>query len=108
MHTGLVFTSGPRWKEHRKLSLEILREFGLGKNVLAEKIQEEVSHYIKAIEDHQGAPVDLHVLTSTSVSNNICSIVFGKRFHYDDPVFTKYLALLDANVRTIGSMYPDT
>ena len=42
------------------MSLGILRDFGVGKNLLADKIQEEITHSIRAIEDHQGAPVDLH------------------------------------------------
>jgi hypothetical protein len=42
------------WKEQRSTSLQILREMGMGKNVLAEKIQEEVTHYVQAIEEHQG------------------------------------------------------
>lgn len=89
------------------MSLEILRDFGLGKNLLADKIQEEITHYIRAIEDHQGAPVDLHSLTSVSVSNNICSIVFGKRFKYDDPDFINYLQLFDENMKNIGGRYTD-
>jgi hypothetical protein len=50
---------GPAWKEQRTTALQILREMGMGKNVLAERVQEEVAHYVQAIEKHQGAPVDL-------------------------------------------------
>jgi hypothetical protein len=39
---GVIFSSGHVWHEQRKVALEILREFGLGKNILAEKIQAEV------------------------------------------------------------------
>jgi hypothetical protein len=39
---GVIFTSGEKWQEQRKVALEILREFGLGTNILAEKIQTEV------------------------------------------------------------------
>ena len=84
------------------MSLEILRDFGVGKNLLADKIQEEITHYIRAIEDHQGAPVDLHSLTSVSVSNNICSIIFGQRFEYDDPGFNSYLRAMDQNLKILA------
>ena len=67
----------------------------MGKNLLAEKIQEEITHYIRAVEDLQGAPADLSKLTQTSVSNNICSIVFGQRFEYDNPDFVSYIAVMD-------------
>ncbi|XP_070194258.1 cytochrome P450 2J4-like [Littorina saxatilis] len=100
---GIVSSSGALWKEQRKTALEILRELGMGKNVLAEKIQEEITYYIRAIEDHQEAPVDLSTLTHITVSNNICSIIFGKRFDYDDPAFRGYLRMMEENMKAIGA-----
>nr|KAG5708851.1 hypothetical protein BaRGS_009260 [Batillaria attramentaria] len=91
---GITGTSGVKFKEQRKVSLEILRHLGMGKNVLAERIQEEVAQYIKALHSHQGQPVDLREMTKASISNNICSILFGRRFEYDDPEFTRYLAMV--------------
>ncbi|KAL8604729.1 hypothetical protein ACOMHN_017688 [Nucella lapillus] len=99
---GVVMSSGTTWKEQRKTSLGILREMGMGKNVLAEKIQEEVGHFIQAVENLEGKPADLNHLTTVSVSNNICSIVFGKRFEYDDPVFAMYLNNLEENVKKLS------
>ncbi|XP_076462089.1 cytochrome P450 2B4-like [Babylonia areolata] len=99
----IILSHGPTWKEQRKASLEILRKLGMGKNLLASKVQEEVSHYIRAVEDHQGQPADLHRLTTVSVSNNICSIVFGRRFRYDDPVFIRYIENVEDNIERLGS-----
>nr|KAG5694098.1 hypothetical protein BaRGS_033717 [Batillaria attramentaria] len=98
---GVISTSGQLWKEQRKVSLEVLRELGLGKNVLAEKIQEEVALYVKALYSNHGQPMDIKRMTQISVSNNICSIVFGKRFEYDDPTFTSYLRRVDQNVEAL-------
>ena len=36
---------------------------GMGKNMLAVKIQEEITQYVRAIQEHQGAPVDLARMT---------------------------------------------
>ena len=44
---GLVFAETGTWKEQRKTSLEILRNMGMGKNQLAEKIQEEVTFFME-------------------------------------------------------------
>ncbi|XP_076440232.1 cytochrome P450 2U1-like [Babylonia areolata] len=99
---GIVSSSGPMWKEQRKTGLEILRAMGMGKNVLAEKIQEEITYYIQAIKDHQGAPVCLGRLTQISISNNICSIAFGSRFEYDDPKFNRYLHCVDESFKLVG------
>ncbi|KAL8563687.1 hypothetical protein ACOMHN_050515 [Nucella lapillus] len=92
---GVIGSSGPRWKEQRKTTLEILRQMGMGKNVLAEKVQEEITHYIQAIQAHQGAPVDMTRMTQISVANNVCSITFGKRYEYNDPEFIRYLENMD-------------
>ncbi|XP_076441361.1 cytochrome P450 2B4-like [Babylonia areolata] len=98
---GIAGTSGSMWKEQRKVSLEILRVMGMGKNMLAEKIQEEITHYIRAIKDHQGALVDLARMTQVSVSNNICSILFGKRYDYQDPGFLHLMHCFDRNFRLL-------
>ncbi|PVD29103.1 hypothetical protein C0Q70_11700 [Pomacea canaliculata] len=80
LKSSVVDTSGPVWKAQRKVAIEILRELGMGKNVLAAKIEEEVKEYIRVISESQGQPLDLAHLTQASVSNNMCSIVLGKRF----------------------------
>ena len=73
----------------------------MGKNLLVDKIQEEVTHYIRAIENLQGEPTDLSKLTQMSVSNNICSIVFGQRFEYDNPDFVSYISVMDDIINAI-------
>ncbi|XP_025097334.1 cytochrome P450 2U1-like isoform X1 [Pomacea canaliculata] len=100
---GVFDTSGPVWKAQRKVSTQILRELGMGKNVLAAKIEEEVKEYIRVISESQGQPLDLAHLTQASVSNNICSIVLGKRFEYDDDVFGNILRLMDAIINDAGA-----
>ncbi|XP_025097342.1 cytochrome P450 2U1-like [Pomacea canaliculata] len=100
---GIIDTSGPVWKAQRKVSTQILRELGMGTNVLAAKIEEEVKEYIRVISESQVQPLDLKHLTQASVSNNICSIVLGKRFEYDDDVFGNNLRLMDAIVHDSGA-----
>ncbi|KAL8599602.1 hypothetical protein ACOMHN_024500 [Nucella lapillus] len=100
---GIALASGPNWKEQRKTSLDILRAMGLGKNVLADKIQEEVAHYIRAIKGHQGAPVDLARMTQVSVSNNVASILLGTRFQYTDPELMRLLDIHDRNFKLIAA-----
>nr|KAG5689236.1 hypothetical protein BaRGS_014892 [Batillaria attramentaria] len=101
---GIAAASGAEWKTVRKASLEILRELGMGKNLLAEKIQEEVTEYIRTIASMDGQPFDMTHLTQISVSNNICSILYGKRFDYDDQVFKEYMKAMDANVAGLASL----
>ena len=84
---GLVFASGANWKELRSTTLQILREFGIGRNSLAERIRDEVSCYVDKLVKQKGEPIDVQHFTRVSVSNVICSIIFGRRFSHDDPRF---------------------
>ncbi|GFS25905.1 cytochrome P450 II f2-like protein II [Elysia marginata] len=88
---GIVFASGPVWKEQRTVALHILRSFGMGKNVLASKISEEVSAYLNKLSELNAEPTEVRALTRTAVSNVICSIIVGKRFDYDDDYFVDFV-----------------
>ncbi|KAK7471845.1 hypothetical protein BaRGS_00035504 [Batillaria attramentaria] len=107
---GIVLASGAEWKTVRKACLEILRDFGMGTNLLAQKIQEEVTEYIRTIASKNGKPFDVTRLTQISVSNNICSILFGKRFDYDDQEFKDFMKAIDTVVAnqdsSVGALFP--
>ncbi|CAG5115328.1 unnamed protein product [Candidula unifasciata] len=84
---GVVFSNGHTWKEQRSVSLSILRAFGMGKNLLAERIQEEAGFLMNHLASHKGEPIDTRIMTNISTSNVICSILIGHRFEYHDKDF---------------------
>ncbi|KAH9504912.1 cytochrome P450 2 sub U member 1 [Bulinus truncatus] len=92
---GIVSSSGKNWKEQQTASLQILRTFGFGKNILAEKIQEEVYRYVKHLSGYNGKPTDIRAITCNSTSNVICSILFGQRFEYSDMSFRKLTSYMN-------------
>ena len=59
----------------------------MGRKGIETRIQEEARCLCKAISNLNGEPFDPLHHTNAAVSNIICSITFGRRFEYDDPVF---------------------
>ena len=84
---GLFFTDGEPWKEHRRFTLSCLKEFGMGKRSLEQKIQEEITFMIDEIETNAKGSFDIHHILRSGVSNIICHLVYGTRFDYKDTVF---------------------
>ncbi|KAK2841897.1 hypothetical protein Q5P01_012097 [Channa striata] len=75
---------GPTWKEHRRFALMTLRNFGLGKNSMEERIHGEIQHVIKTLEKSIGKSLSPRVMFHNAASNIICQVLFGMRYEYDD------------------------
>ncbi|XP_010183811.1 PREDICTED: cytochrome P450 2C19-like isoform X3 [Mesitornis unicolor] len=97
---GIVFSNNEEWLQVRRFALTTLRNFGMGKRSIEERIQEESEYLLEEINKTKGTPFDPTFTLSCAVSNVICSIVFGKRYDYKDK---KFLALMN-NLNTIFEM----
>ncbi|KAM6077811.1 uncharacterized protein LJ206_008266 [Theristicus caerulescens] len=100
---GIAFSHGELWKTMRRFTLSTLRDFGMGKRTIEIRILEEVNSLIKYFESYHGKPFDTKMILNNAVSNVICSILFGERFEYDNPVFLTLLKLLNENTKLLGS-----
>ncbi|XP_071154085.1 cytochrome P450 2J6-like [Mytilus edulis] len=92
---GIIGSDGEKLKELKRFTLRALREFGFGKGSLEENIQEEVNIFLDFIDETNGTSFSLDEKVNVSISNIICSIVFGKRYEYDDHKFVKLMKILD-------------
>lgn len=99
---GVMFNTGHVWKDMRRFTVSALRDFGMGKSKMEDKIQEEISEMSKVIESHQGKPFELRKIMAEGVMNVIYSIVFGNRMDYNDPEFEKLIGILDYVFKNAG------
>ncbi|XP_013390814.1 cytochrome P450 2J6-like [Lingula anatina] len=81
---GVIFKSGHEWKELRRFTLSSLRDLGLGRRSLEERIQDEARYLVQNIEDEMGKAFSPINRIGKAVSNIISIIVFGARYDYND------------------------
>lgn len=101
----VAFSSGEKWKELRRFSLLTLGSFGVGKSSFEERIREEALYLTEVLRKTNGSPVDLNFPLLRSVSNVICSVVFGNRFEYQDVDFQKLVKCVQDNVRLLSTRW---
>ncbi|XP_004693962.1 PREDICTED: cytochrome P450 2B4-like [Condylura cristata] len=102
--TGILFANGKSWKALRRFSLATLKDFGMGRRSIEERIKEEAQCLVEELRTYKGAYLDPTFLFHSIMANVICSVVFGERFSYQDPRFLNLLNLL-SNVFTIVSSF---
>ncbi|KAJ8273038.1 hypothetical protein GJAV_G00096680 [Gymnothorax javanicus] len=96
---GLVFANGESWKTMRRFTLSTLRDFGMGRNTIEDRIIEEAQRVLEVFAQYQGRPFNPTTRINSAVSNIICVLVFGHRFEYDDPQFLRLQQLASENIR---------
>ncbi|XP_053214522.1 cytochrome P450 2C15-like [Panonychus citri] len=80
---SLIEMSGDSWRDHRQTAMSILRNVGLGKSSMEEKISDEIDQFLTTLDSDS---VDFEAKILPSVSNNISILLFGHKFDYKDPV----------------------
>ncbi|CAM5122144.1 unnamed protein product, partial [Natator depressus] len=96
---GASFRDGERAKQLRRFSLTTLRNFGVGKRGIEERILEETRFLLEALRGTKGLPFDPTYFLSRTVSNVISSVVFGDRFDYEDKEFPSLLSMTTDSFR---------
>uniref|UniRef100_A0A1I7XLK2 Unspecific monooxygenase n=1 Tax=Heterorhabditis bacteriophora TaxID=37862 RepID=A0A1I7XLK2_HETBA len=91
---GVIDTVGETWREHRRFALHQFKNFGLGKNIMEQKIIEEVEAITKSLlSDIKAGSVDIKKAYDVAVGNVINQLLFGYRF--DETRIDKFYELKD-------------
>ncbi|XP_013361683.1 PREDICTED: cytochrome P450 2C23-like [Chinchilla lanigera] len=102
---GLIFSHGERWKLMRRFSLMTLRNFGMGKRSIEERVQQEARCLVKELRKTEGQPFDPTFALSCAPCNVICSILFNEHFQYKDEKFLTLMDLLNENFKQVNSRW---
>ncbi|MEE6509283.1 hypothetical protein FKM82_025243, partial [Ascaphus truei] len=100
---GVILSHGDNWKVMRRFTITTLRDFGMGKSSIEQKVIEECAHLIQHFESFKGKPFDNTMIMNAAVANIIVAILLGHRMDYEDPTFLRLLNLTNENVRLLGS-----
>ncbi|XP_044145330.1 cytochrome P450 2K6-like [Bufo gargarizans] len=100
---GIVFSTGENWKVMRRFTLSTLRDYGMGRKTIENRIIEESECLIQKLRSYEGKPFDNVTSIYAAVTNIIVSILLSKRFDYEDPTILRLMGLVNENVKLLGS-----
>ncbi|XP_036048810.1 cytochrome P450 2C6-like isoform X1 [Onychomys torridus] len=102
---GIIFSHGNRWKEIRRFSLMTLRNLGMGKRSIEDRVQEEAQCLVDELRKTNGSPCDPTFILSCAPCNVISSIIFQNRFDYKDKHFLTLMEKLNENDQILSSAW---
>ncbi|XP_075717048.1 cytochrome P450 2K4-like [Rhinoderma darwinii] len=100
---GIIFSTGENWKVMRRFTLSTLRDYGMGRRTIEDKIIEESDCLVQKLKSYGGKPFDNVMSIYAAVTNIIVSILLSKRFDYDDPTILRLMGLVNENVKLLSS-----
>ncbi|KAM4022751.1 cytochrome P450 2D15-like [Anomaloglossus baeobatrachus] len=89
---------GSSWKEQRRFTLTTLRNFGMGKKSLEERVTEEAQCLCSEFKS-QKDQFDPNLLINNAISNLICSFAFGDQLEYSNENVQRLLLLFNSALK---------
>ncbi|GMR49548.1 hypothetical protein PMAYCL1PPCAC_19743, partial [Pristionchus mayeri] len=115
-NTGVFNSIGDNWREQRRAAITILRDFGMGKNVMEELVRSSIAEYIAHLNAIEGKDnVDMRWPVQVMVANIVNEVLFGYRYtHNECQSLIKYVenfnklieSLADSKWLLMGAGFP--
>uniref|UniRef100_A0AC35U5R3 Unspecific monooxygenase n=1 Tax=Rhabditophanes sp. KR3021 TaxID=114890 RepID=A0AC35U5R3_9BILA len=101
-NSGVIFSQKENWVSQRRITLHALRDFGMGKNLMEEKINASVNDMLEWVEKNRHTLINFHWPIQIAIANIINEIVFGFTTSYENSTqFQKVIGHLDESMRKI-------
>ncbi|XP_055332134.1 cytochrome P450 2A1-like [Paramacrobiotus metropolitanus] len=84
---GIGALEGEEWKQTRRFTLQTLRDLGMGKHAIQNRILEEAEHLAGVFQENVGKPFSATETLHGATCNVVSTLCFGQRFEYNDPEF---------------------
>uniref|UniRef100_A0A8R1HT42 CYtochrome P450 family n=1 Tax=Caenorhabditis japonica TaxID=281687 RepID=A0A8R1HT42_CAEJA len=118
---GVIETNGQFWSTHRRFALHQLRDFGLGKDVMQQRILIEVQEIFETVDKALDTEVDVPNVLRRAVANVINQLIFGYRFdcekeheflkmqellEFQENAFKEFRVILEVFAPSVGKFLP--
>ncbi|XP_071999865.1 cytochrome P450 2C29-like [Engystomops pustulosus] len=100
---GVVFANGENWKVMRRFTISTLRDYGMGKKTIEDKIIEEAECLVQKLRSYEGKPFSNVSSINAAVTNIIVAILLSKRFDYEDPTILRLMGSVSENIKLLSS-----
>uniref|UniRef100_A0A0K0F4L5 Cytochrome P450 18a1 (inferred by orthology to a D. melanogaster protein) n=1 Tax=Strongyloides venezuelensis TaxID=75913 RepID=A0A0K0F4L5_STRVS len=102
VNVGVIMSEGEEWRDQRRLSVQILRNFGMSRTIIQEKIHlviVDTWEYLEDLDDQDN--VDIGKIIQLAVGNVINLILFGFMYrHNDSEEFYKFAEIIERIVKS--------
>ena len=92
---GISFSQSDEWKEQKRYSLRVLRDFGFGKSSMEGVIHEELQKLTESLDQKCGKSMNMRYTFNLSIVNGLWAICTGNQMAINDPKLIKMVKQID-------------